>query len=190
MPVERDTLSVEQPLTLEWLERRGVVNTERALQNLRSIARTDLARTFPLLSTQLGIALFRLSDPDLALNSLDRFFQAARTPPNLDRTLCARSRGAQHAAANLCRQPAPGDLLVHEPEGYALLRQSHGEPLSREALVEEISAEVLRLADPRDVPAVLRRYKRRETLRIGYSDMIRGLRLETVTKQISYLPKR
>ena len=33
----------------------------------------------------------------------------------------------------------------------------------------------------------LRRFKRRETLRIGYGDIIRGQRLETVTRQISYL---
>ena len=33
----------------------------------------------------------------------------------------------------------------------------------------------------------LRRFKRRETLRISYGDIIRGQRLETVTRQISYL---
>ena len=34
---------------------------------------------------------------------------------------------------------------------------------------------------------LLRRYKRRETLRIAYGDIIRGQRLEMVTAQISYL---
>ena len=33
----------------------------------------------------------------------------------------------------------------------------------------------------------LRRFKRRETLRIAYGDLIRGLSLRTVTAQISYL---
>ncbi len=33
----------------------------------------------------------------------------------------------------------------------------------------------------------LRRFKRRETLRICYGDIIRGQRLDTVTRQISYL---
>ncbi len=41
--------------------------------------------------------------------------------------------------------------------------------------------------DERSVMTALRRFKRRETLRIAYGDIIRGQRLETVTSQISYL---
>lgn len=187
MPLERHAPDAEQPLTLEWLERRGVVNTERGLQNLRSIAERVPPAAFAPLSEQLALALYRLSDPDMALNNLDRFFQAAREPQALVALFERDSDALSMLLQIFSGSQYLGDLLVHEPEGYALLRESHGEPLSREALVQEISAEVLRLADPREIPAALRRYKRRETLRIGYSDMIRGLRLETVTKQISYL---
>lgn len=187
MPPERDAPETEQPLTLDWLERRGVVNTERALQNLRSIATRVSPAAFALLSGQLGIALFRLSDPDMALNNLDRFFQAARAPLTLIELFERDPEALSMLLQIFSGSQYLGDLLVHEPEGYPLLRQSHGEPLSRDALVQEISDQVRQLADPRDIPTTLRRYKRRETLRIGYSDMIRGLRLETVTKQISYL---
>lgn len=187
MPLEHMTTELDRPLALEWLERRGVVNLERGLQNLRSISLRVPPQSFTLLSEQLGIALYRLSDPDMALNNLDRFLQATPDPLALmalfERDIDALSTLTQIFSGSQYL----GDLLVHDPEGYLHLRQWHGEPVSREVLTQNIAAEVLAAADPRDIPTLLRRYKRRETLRIGYSDMIRGLRLETVTKQISYL---
>jgi glutamate-ammonia-ligase adenylyltransferase len=187
MPLEHLTTELDRPLALEWLERRGVINLERGLQNLRSISLRVSPQTFPLLSGQLGIALYRLSDPDMALNNLDRFLQATPDPSGLmslfERDIDALSTLTQIFSGSQYL----GDLLVHDPEGYPLLRQWHGEPISREALAQNIASAVMAVADPREIPTLLRRYKRRETLRIGYSDMIRGLRLETVTKQISYL---
>ena len=181
------TTELDRPLALEWLERRGVVNLERGLQNLRSISLRVPPQSFTLLSEQLGIALYRLSDPDMALNNLDRFLQATPDPLAL-MTLFERDIDALSTLTQIFSgSQYLGDLLVHDPEGYPLLRQWHGEPISREVLSQNIAAEVLAAADPREIPTLLRRYKRRETLRIGYSDMIRGLRLETVTKQISYL---
>jgi glutamate-ammonia-ligase adenylyltransferase len=50
-----------------------------------------------------------------------------------------------------------------------------------------LAGEVEALADVSAVRAALRRFKRRETLRISYGDIIRGQHLQTVTSQISYL---
>ena len=54
-------------------------------------------------------------------------------------------------------------------------------------LIDELTAEVEALADDKAVLAALRRFKRRETLRIGYGDIVREQSLETVTGQISHL---
>ncbi len=187
MSLERITTELERPLTLEWLERRGVVNLERGLQNLRSISLRVPPPAFVLMSGQLGIALYRLSDPDMALNNLDRFVQAALEPLALVALFERDTEALSMLLQIFSGSQYLGDLLVHDPEEYALLRQWHGEPVSRDELTQNISAEVLSVTNPREIPTALRRYKRRETLGIGYSDMIRGLRLETVTKQISYL---
>src|SRR5438105_6587244 len=79
------------------------------------------------------------------------------------------------------------DLLVTDQEAYDLLRMTEGQPVSRDALVEELLTEVRALGNHAEVMASLRRYKRRETLRIAYGDVVRNQSVDTVTRQISYL---
>ena len=64
---------------------------------------------------------------------------------------------------------------------------TEGQPVSREALVDELVTDVGALKNQDDVAAALRRFKRRETLRIAYGDIVRGQPVATVTRQISYL---
>ncbi len=79
------------------------------------------------------------------------------------------------------------DLLITDSESYDLLRLTEGQPVSRDTLVEEFCSEISALSDNAAVMRELRRFKRRETLRICYGDVIRGQSLLTVTKQISNL---
>src|SRR5207247_1685161 len=65
---------------------------------------------------------------------------------------------------------------------------TEGQPVARQALIEEICAEVAALGpEEPTVVAALRRFKQREILRISYGDIIRGQSLDTVTRQISIL---
>ena len=66
------------------------------------------------------------------------------------------------------------DLLIRDPESFDLLRLTEGQPVAREVLVDEICAETAAAVDERDVMALLRRHKRRETLRIAYGDIVRA----------------
>ena len=79
------------------------------------------------------------------------------------------------------------NLLVADPESYDLLRLTEGQPVAREALIEDISSEVAALDHEPAVLRALRRFKHREMLRIAYGDIIREHNLETVTAQISHL---
>src|SRR4029078_11066268 len=79
------------------------------------------------------------------------------------------------------------DLLVADKEAYDLLRTTEGEPVSAAALVEEIVNEVRAMGNYAEVLTSLRRFKRRETLRIAYGDIVRNQPVETVVRQISYL---
>ena len=79
------------------------------------------------------------------------------------------------------------DLLAGDPEGFDLLRLTEGAPVARQMLVEDLVAEVEALDHDQAVLRALRRFKRRETLRIAYGDIIREQSLKTVTAQISYL---
>ncbi len=64
---------------------------------------------------------------------------------------------------------------------------TEGRPVAREMLVDELVSAERALGNEEDVLAALRRFKRRETLRIAYGDIVQGLPVSQVTRQISYV---
>lgn len=171
-----------------WLKSFGIQDSRRAHANLVGVATAGL--TLDLLAdicSQLAEHLPRSSDPDMALNNLERFVAGARSPLSLG-SLFERDREALPILLQIfATSQHLSDLLITDPESYDLLRVTEGQPVARETLVDELWAEVEALDDERAVLKALRRYKHRETLRTCYGDIVRGQRLETVTRQISSL---
>ncbi len=172
----------------DWLRRAGVTDTQRGSDNLQRIAARGMTLDLlAVLAEQIGLVLPQLSDPDRALNHLERFIEAVRNPLALG-SLFERDPDALPTLLQIFdASQYLGDLLVTDAESFDLLRLTEGQPVTRDALVAEIVSEVEALSDEPAVMAVLRRYKRRETLRIAYGDVVRGQSLEMVTRQISYL---
>ena len=171
-----------------WLRAWKVSDVSRAHANLVRMATAGL--TLDLLATVCDILteqLPRSSDPDMALNNLERFVSAARSPLSLG-SLFERDRESLPILLQIFSTSQHfSDLLIRDPHGYDLLRMTEGQPVTREMLVAELASEVDALDDAAAAMTALRRFKRRETLRISYGDLIRNQRLETVTSQISYL---
>ena len=123
----------------------------------------------------------------MALNNLERFITAARSPL----TLASRFERDREALPILVQILSTSqyfsELLIADPAAYEVLRLTEGQPVSREALIAELSTEVLAVSNNTAVSQALRRFKRRETLRIGYGDIICQQPVEVVTRQISYL---
>ncbi len=171
-----------------WLESLALRNPRRGHANLVRIA----TRGVPLdllgvICGQLAAELPRLSDPDMALNNLERFIDASRNPLVLA-TLFERDPEALPTLLQIfSTSQYLSDLLVRDNEAYDLLRMTEGVPVARDELVKELASEVAVLRDEVDVMRAIRRYKHRETLRIAYGDIVRKLSLEVVTRQISYL---
>ena len=171
-----------------WLRGLGIVDLQRAHGNLRGMAEAGV--TLDLLSeiaTQLEKHLPGSADPDMALHNLERFVCAARNPLAIG-TLFERDH---HALPTLLQIFAASqylsDSLVADPESFDLVRMTAGRPVARQALVDELVAEVGALDQGPAVMRAIRRFKRRETLRIAYGDIVREQSLETVTSQISSL---
>lgn len=181
---------LDQPAEAEtWLGTWGLSDPSRAHGNLVRIATAGV--TLDLLAgmcEQLAEHLPLSSDADMALNNLERFVAAARNPLSLG-SLFERDREALPILLQIfATSQHLSDLLVIDSESYDLLRITGGEPVARESLVSELCAEVATLADDEaTVTAALRRFKRRETLRVAYGDIIRGQPLDTVARQISYV---
>ncbi|MHB1036008.1 MAG: [protein-PII] uridylyltransferase family protein [Pirellulales bacterium] len=171
-----------------WLRSLGLEDLRRGHGNLVGMATSGLTLDLvAVLCDQLTEHLAGCSDPDMALNNFDRFLAAARNPIALG-ALCERDLEALPILLQIFSTSQHlSDLLVVDPESYDLLRLTEGRPVSRGALVEDIASEVEALPNDRPVMAALRRFKRRETLRICYGDFVRSHSLATVTTQISYL---
>ncbi len=171
-----------------WLRGLGLTDTPRAYANLLGLARSGLSPD--LLAALLGRLeqlLPPLSDPDLAFNTLERFLAASRSPLSLG-SLFERDPSSLEVLLQLFASSRfLGDVLVTDPEAFELVRLTEGQPVGRDQLVEDIRSEVTNLSDRRAALAVLRRHKRRETLRIAYGDLIRQQRIGIVTEQISFL---
>lgn len=163
-------------------------DTRRGRENLRLIAGfgvpLDLLAT---LADQLAAQLPTVSDADMALNNLEGFVGHARNPLSLA-TLFERDPGALPELLKIfSTSQYLADTLINDSESYDLLRLTEGRPIARDVLVDELCAEVEKLSDPRDVMRALRRFKRREFLRISYGDLILNQHMAVVTEQISYV---
>jgi glutamate-ammonia-ligase adenylyltransferase len=172
----------------DFLRGWGVVDVRHAHAALVHIASAGLTLDLVgVLCDQLGEHLGRCADPDMALNNLDRFVTAARNPLAVG-TLVERDPTALPTLIQIFSTSQHlSDLLVQDPEGFDLLRLTEGAPVARQMLVEDLVAEVSALEHEQAVLRAVRRFKRRETLRIAYGDLIREQSLKTVTAQISYL---
>ena len=189
MQVDQLVRFLDQPQeAAEWLRGLGLADPQRGHADLLRLAESGL--TLDLLAVvcrQLAEHLPRTSDADMALNNLERFVDAARNPLALG-SLFERDPDSLPVLLQIFSNSQHfSDILVRDPESYDLLRLTEGQPVARDVLVAEICSEVSALSDERAVMASLRRYKHRETLRIAYGDIIRGLGIAAVTRQISFL---
>jgi [glutamine synthetase] adenylyltransferase / [glutamine synthetase]-adenylyl-L-tyrosine phosphorylase len=171
-----------------WLCGLGIVDVKRGHGNLLGMATagvpTDLLAE---IGSQLERHLPDCADPDLALHNLERFVQSSRNPLAVG-TLFERDPQALPTLLQIfATSQYLSDLLVMDPEGFDLLRLTEGQPVARESLVGELSAEIAAMDHETVVLRALRRFKRRETLRIAYGDIVREQSLRSVTTQISFV---
>ena len=180
---------LEQPqLARSWLGRLKVRDVDRGLTNFLGIARQGIPPDLLAhLAHQLEEKLPTLADPDMALNNLERFFSAARNPLSLAALFERDPEALPPLLQIFSTSQFLSDILVTDPEAYDLLRLTEGEPVARQVLVDELTAEVRALTHEVEILAALRRFKRREMLRIAYGDIVIGQSVSTVTRQLSYL---
>lgn len=171
-----------------WLGRWGIRDLDRGHRILEAIAEagvpTDLMAS---LLSQFEEQLPLTSDPDMALINFERFVKASRSPMSFAAYLDRDRTAFPILMQMLSSSQHLSDLLVRDPEGYDFLRITGGKPVARQALIDDVCSEVETADDERVVMAILRRFKHRETLRIAYGDIVGQQRVESITRQISYV---
>ena len=169
-----------------WSRAAGLTDPEIPRQVFRSW--TD-GRLSPDLLGELIESLGRLLpdviDADRVLVTLDRFLGSMHSPLSAV-TLFQRDPSAlQTLLAIVATSPYLAEIVLAEPDTWEQIRRGGGRPEKRESLRDVLRAEIGNQTDPRLVMRALRRFKRREVLRIAYGDIVMGQRLETVVGQIS-----
>jgi len=171
-----------------WLAPLGIAGVRAAHGNLVRLATSGLP--LDLLATvcdQFAAAVPDLADPDLALNNLERFLLAARSPLAMAAFFERDPQALPQLLLILNSSQHLSDQLCSDPESYDLLRMTDGQAVAREVLVDELVTGVRSLTNEEDVLVALRRFKRRETLRIAYGDIVKELPVAQVARQISYV---
>jgi len=172
----------------KWLRQLRIVDLDRGQENLNGFARLNLPLDLQdMLCSKLTQWLPACSDPDMAWNNLERLFSRSRSPLSLAAFFERDGSALQTLIRIVSTSQALSDQIISDPESFELLRITEGKAVARQYLIDEICTEIKTLDDEVAILQALRRFKRRETLRIAYGDIISGQDLETVTKQISFL---
>lgn len=141
------------------------------------------------LSEELIALLRDCADPDRALNNLERFVHARGARLQLYHQLEQHPAALEALIVVLAGSQYLGDVLARNPEYFDLLgdRTALSAPRALPALRDELS---LSCAAFRTLEARLnavRRFKRRELLRLGCADLLGGADLVQITAQLSDL---
>ncbi|HEX3152493.1 MAG TPA: bifunctional [glutamate--ammonia ligase]-adenylyl-L-tyrosine phosphorylase/[glutamate--ammonia-ligase] adenylyltransferase, partial [Gemmataceae bacterium] len=162
----------------------GVHDLIRGARNLDGLSR-HLGNTTNGLFNFLGQILPSTADPDQALNALEHFL-ANPTARGLLPALVADD-GAR--LANLLQLFGTshflGDVLAADPDFLETATASLRVTPTRDDLIENLRAKTAAAIDDGAVLRAIRRFRRRQLLRIGVNDILRDRPLEEITADLS-----
>jgi glutamate-ammonia-ligase adenylyltransferase len=175
---------------IEILRRSGFKNPERAFINLRNLAR---AGTSPISFARLAVLATDLlrhqPDPDMALNNWERFLGVLEDPEEHFRLLLSQPKrldillrifaGSQFLSDSLIRDPGFFEWATLPTRLQNKRRRDALESLFRELSQSQTTTEGWRNQ--------LRRYRRREILRIGIRDICLDTAIEEIMEELSLL---
>ena len=185
---EMERLLDEPTAAAEWGRRAGLADPQSAHRALCGLAAHGLTLDLlGFLCGRLGDLLPGVSDPDRVLVAIERLIGAVRSPLSTGTLFQRDPRSLEILLKLFSASPYLAELVILDPESWEQVRVGEGRPESRQTLATALAAETALLTEPDCVMRAIRRFKRRETLRIAYGDIVGGQRLETVVTQISHV---
>jgi glutamate-ammonia-ligase adenylyltransferase len=172
-----------------WLAGLGVREPDRAARDL-----ADLARRAPRaaleqvarIAVQLDSVLPKCADPSMALVNLERYLAAVPAIERSLQDLAEQPRTTEVLLQVFSTSQYLSEVLIRDTELLGWLKRGP-ERRDREALIAALWESVSRLECPDEQALALRRFRRQESLRIGYNDIVRGFPLEVTTEDLSNL---
>jgi glutamate-ammonia-ligase adenylyltransferase len=158
---------------------------ERGWRNLTHLAQTISLDALRELCSPLTRLLPRCPDPDMALNSLERFLANSAAAQQLPQLLRDRARTLEIMLQLFSTSQYFSDLLVLNPDYLDMLRVPLRRSPSPRELQDQLQTEVDASYEDGNVLLAFRRFRQRQTLRIGANDIIRERPLEEITGDLS-----
>lgn len=182
--------TVPDELAQAALVEKGFANPARAIINLRQIAgEADRRALFARLATLSTDVLSQRPDPDMALNNWERFLHALPDPAAHLRQMLSQPMRLEILLSIFSASQFLADTLVRNPEFLDHIGRRDVLNVPRSS--SEICGELLVISEQtRDHGAwvdALRRYRRREILRIGARDICLGAPTQRIMEEISDL---
>ena len=172
-------------------KRAGDIDSESILRSLQELATedTDLQNCFSDIVIRLLEAALNSPNPEAALNRFSRFAQVAfnrrtlyqllRDAPSLIRTVIFGFGASTYLS----------EILIRQPEYFYDIIDVNvmGTLKTAETMYQELAKSLAYFDSVEQKLCILRRYKRRETLRIGLSDLLKTVDVKTTTLALSNL---
>ena len=174
--------------TQRWLAEIGTVDDDRALANLRRIIASGMTDGgVSNLAAQLKFHLPVVSDPDLAINNLERFISSVPSAEALGDLFIFDQRLVPALLTIFSTSQYLSDILVRDHECFVAMQTNEGKLYALVSLKRDICEQVGLCRDATEAKEALRQFKRTQMLRVGYGDLIEGHRISQVTQQLSYV---
>ena len=174
--------------TQKWLGEIGTVDGDRALANLKRIIASGVTdEGIRSLAIQLNAHLPVVSDPDLALNNLERFVSSVPSAESLGEQFISDQTLVPTLLTIFSTSQYLSDILVRDYACFIAMQKHEGQLYALQSLVRDICQQVELCRDEKEAMTVLRQFKRSQMIRVGYGDLIGGHRIAQVTQQLSYV---
>ena len=180
-----------------WFAALGFANAEHAQQRMAAVARAlPEAEGAQAFMRGLVSALSHAAHPERVLTQIERFLDRLEDEPGLLHASTADPRHAEMLVALFAGSAFLAEILLAHPAYFVELTQAQADTRARARLeyqpgaaelyaaAREAIADVEGFAERADT---LRRFQRREMLRIGANDLLGLWGLGVVTEQLSFL---
>ncbi len=170
-----------------YLESLGFRDAARADGHLQQMADDPVVReTLGRLAPDLIQALLETPDADAAAAGVSQYV-AARSGRAMFLDYLREDPRALHVLAYVMgASPILGEILIRTPEYFHwLVAQVERSAPDRQDHEEELVSAFRTIDDPEEALNIVRRWKRRETLRIGTRELLRSEPVQAVANQLS-----
>lgn len=173
------------------VDRAGHVDSESILRSLQELTTddTDIQTCFADFVIRLLTTSIDAPNPEAALNRFSRFAEASFNRRSLYHLLRDAPHIIRPVILTFGASTYLSEILIRTPEYfYDIIDPNVMETQKTpEMMYQELKQSISRFASVEQKLRILRRYKRRETLRIGLRDLLKVADVETTTLELSNL---